>query len=183
MFKFENERMSDCADIELLLDAAFGADRFNKASYSLRDGVAPISSLSMVARCGPQLVGTVRFWPVLVHDLILAENTEALLLGPLAVKPELVGQGIGSKLVEKALTRVDGAGYKRVLLVGDCDYYAQFGFRPVLPSYITLPGGRDARRLCVRQSTALKSLPAVGKVLSVQPPLALAEEFPIAATG
>lgn len=162
MFTFDCERMSDTQDIDLLLDKVFGENRHEKASYSLRDGVPAIQSLSVVARHQNGLAATIRYWPVIVKDMILGTTEEALLLGPLAVEPEVQGTGVGSSLVRHSLEKANNAGFDRILLVGDADYYGRFGFVPVLPSYITLPGGRDARRLMVRQSARFSSLPAVG---------------------
>lgn len=168
MFTFDHERMSDGADIENLLDTVFGSDRFAKASYALREGVHPVRALCLVARHENHVAASVRFWPVLVRDLIGDASAEALLLGPLAVNPEVQGCGVGSSLVQVALGKAESMGYQRILLVGDADYYGRFGFVPVLPSFITLPGGRDARRLLVRQSARLASLPAVGRMMPWQ---------------
>lgn len=165
MINFDQERPFDGAQIEALLDAAFGPDRFNKSSYSLRETVAPIASLSHVARAEGRIVGTVRFWPVLIKDLLRGACEGALLLGPLAVAPSMQKYGIGSELMNRSLDAASTAGHRRILLVGDIDYYGRFGFKSVLPNYITLPGGKDARRLLVRQNTALPSLPGVGKII------------------
>lgn len=182
MINFDQERPFDGVQIEALLDAAFGPDRFNKSSYSLRETVAPIASLSHVARAEGRIVGTVRFWPVLIKDLLRGSLDGALLLGPLAVAPSMQKYGIGSKLMNRALGAASEAGHRRILLVGDIEYYSRFGFKSVLPNYITLPGGKDARRLLVRQSAALASLPGVGKVIpadsaSVLPAGAMAESY------
>lgn len=163
MYTFDNERVSDEQDITLLLDKVFGQNRHEKASYDLRVGVSPIQSLSTVVRQNEGgLVATIRYWPILVKDLIVGTVDEALLLGPLAVDPQLQGSGVGSSLVRYSLEKASAAGFERILLVGDAEYYGRFGFVPVLPSFITLPGGRDARRLLVRQSARVSSLPAVG---------------------
>lgn len=173
MFTFDNERVSDMAGINLLLDTVFGENRLQKASYDLRAGVDPIHSLSTVVRHADGLAATIRFWPVLVKDMILGSSEEALLLGPLAVDPCLQGSGVGSSLVRYSLERANAAGFERVLLVGDAEYYGRFGFVPVLPSFITLPGGRDARRLLVKQSARFSSLPAVG---TLQPFVAVSQQ-------
>lgn len=169
MFTFDQERMSDSQDITALLDIVFGPSREEKASYALRRGVEPIDALSLVARHDGGIAATVRFWPIVVRDLITNTQSETLLLGPLAVAPEVQGHGVGSSLVEYSLNKAHSHGYHRVLLVGDRNYYGKFGFVPVLPSFITLPGGKDARRLLVRQSARLTSLPPVGTLLPWQP--------------
>lgn len=165
MFTFDVERISDDADITLLLDKVFGPDRHEKASYALRDGVDPVWSLCLVARGQSGLAASIRFWPTIVRDLITGTVSEALFLGPLAVDPDIQGSGVGSSLAFRAIHSAEAQGHQRILLVGDPDYYSRFGFAPVLPSFITLPGGKDARRLMVRQSASLASLPAVGTLL------------------
>jgi len=169
MISYGQERPFDKAQVEALLDAAFGPDRFNKSSYSLRDNVDPIAKLSRVARLDGRIVGTIRYWPIVVRDLLRGTDSEALLLGPLAVAPAMHSAGIGGELMRMSLAAASEAGHKRILLVGDIGYYSRFGFKNVLPNYITMPGGRDARRLLVKQSAAMPSLPAVGKILPAAP--------------
>ena len=164
MFEICRERPSDALYIECLLDLNFGYDRFEKASYSVRENVPPLGHLSFVACSQEQLVGTIRFWPIVVRDLINGAQIDAVLLGPLAVDDKWQGSGVGAKLVTHGLRHCLAAGHQRILLVGDIAYYGQFGFQAVLPSCITLPGGYDARRLLVKQPATLPSLPAVGRV-------------------
>ncbi|MFC4347840.1 GNAT family N-acetyltransferase [Kordiimonas lipolytica] len=169
MITIDRERPFDKAAIEKLLDVAFGPDRFNKSSYSLRENNQPVAGLSYVARKADKIVGTVRYWPIEVRDLLGGKPVEALLLGPLAVSPSVQGQGVGAQLMHKSMASANGAGHDRILLVGDYAYYQRFGFEPVLPRYITLPGGKDARRLLVRQPATTTSLPSVGKIVVPMP--------------
>jgi predicted N-acetyltransferase YhbS len=69
----------------------------------------------------------------------------AWLLGPLAVQPGFAGQGMGKALLRHALAQVD----EPVLLVGDPPYYGPFGFKPVSPERVGMPGPVDPRRLLV----------------------------------
>ena len=45
-----------------------------------------------------------------------------------------------------ALARAAECGHGAVLLVGDAPYYARFGFRPVPPGRLALPGPVDPAR-------------------------------------
>jgi len=175
MITYDQERPFDSAQVETLLDVAFGPDRFTKSSYSLRENVPALRHLSWVARADDRLVGTVRFWPIHIQDMILGTKESAVLLGPLAVAPDMQKYGIGAELMRKAVAHANASGHKRILLVGDHAYYSRFGFEHVLPRYITMPGGKDARRLLVRQPATLPSLPAVGKIVSVAPDAAAVE--------
>ena len=53
----------------------------------------------------------------------------------------------GRALVEEGLKRARAEGFALVLLVGDMPYYGRFGFAPVSPGEVTLPGPVDPARL------------------------------------
>ena len=164
MITFDQERPHDYAEIEQLLTSVFGANRFQKASYALRNESSNFGQYACVARAEGLVLATVRFTKIHVEDLLFGGNCNALLLGPLAVTPSMQGAGLGASLVEYALAGVEAAGHKRILLVGDKKYYGRFGFEPTMPRYITLPGGRDADRLLVRQPSDIQQLPMFGRV-------------------
>ncbi len=164
MITFDQERPFDGPQVESMLDASFGPERFKKSSYSIRNDNASIQELSIIVRKDGLLAGSVRFFPVRIHDMIMGSDTDALFLGPLAVHPAVQGLGIGRTIMQKAMANVRAAGHKRVLLVGDVNFYGRFGFESVLPSYITLPSGKE-RRLLIAKPATVSALPAVGKIL------------------
>ena len=57
------------------------------------------------------------------------------------------GRGIGGTLTRAAIEGARRAGEGLVILVGDAPYYARFGFTPVPPGRLTLPGPVDPARL------------------------------------
>ena len=77
----------------------------------------------------------------------IGETNDAALLGPVVVDPAEKGQGFGRALVEEGLKRAKAEGFALVLLVGDMPYYGRFGFTPVRPGQVTLPGPVDPARL------------------------------------
>ncbi len=135
MFAITTERPEDRAEIELLLNRAFGPDRHQKTSYAYRKGVPPVPDLKFAARAKADgaILGTLRFWPVRIGC------HAALLLGPLAVEPALKGRGIGAALMFHGLDAAAWARHSRVVLVGDLDYYARFGFAPATPMGLVMP--------------------------------------------
>lgn len=143
MIELTQQQPADLPAIEALLDAAFGADRRQKISYRYRRGVAPVAELARVARDGNRVVGTIRYWPVLIG----AAGHPALLLGPVAVDPVARGQRLGGTLIESTLTQAAAAGHARVLLVGDLVYYHRFGFVPATGFGLSMPGERPERLL------------------------------------
>ena len=128
MFRIRPETPADTYEVELLFDLAFAPGRTALSSYRLRDGIAPLTDLSLVARDDYDAVaGAVRFWPVRVG----AAGLPALLLGPIAVHPTRQGEGLGALLMSESLSRAAASGWERVLLVGDLPYYSRFGFSKV----------------------------------------------------
>jgi predicted N-acetyltransferase YhbS len=123
------------AAIERLLDLTFGHDRHKKTVYRLREATPAVSSLSFVIERDAQLVASLRFWPV-----TLPNHVQALLLGPLAVLPELSGQGMGRALVRHGMAEAKAEGWPAVLVVGEPKYYEPFGFSREKAENLRLPG-------------------------------------------
>lgn len=122
-YALTHETAADAADIEALMEAAFGPGRHTRTVARLRKDIAPLSEFGFVARIDDIMVASIRFWPVLLPD-----GTRVPLLGPLAVRPEIRGLGIGRALVRHGLDAVREAGYPAVLIIGDPGYYAPFSF-------------------------------------------------------
>ena len=150
--QIEHQDSADLAAVEALLDLAFGPDRHLKTAYRLRDHVAPLAELSFVARMSGRVVGTLRFWPILIKkDETDEGGVPALLLGPIAVEPPLKGKGIGIGLMNYGIAKARDLGHRIVILVGDPDYYRRVGFTQVEPGRLTMPGPVELHRLMVRE--------------------------------
>ncbi len=123
MFTLTEETPDDWWEVEALYDLCFAPGRTALSSYRLRDGVAPVKELSLLARDGDGILGgVIRYWPVLVG------GQQVLLLGPVAVHPTRQGEGLGALLIMGSLERATELGWERVMLVGDAPYYRRFGF-------------------------------------------------------
>ena len=123
MVELTPETEADRWEVEALFDLAFAPGREALSSYRLREGVAPVAALCLVARDGDGiLAAAIRHWPVRV------DGHAALLLGPVAVHPTRQGEGLGGWLIGDSLDRAAGLGWARVLLIGDAPYYRRFGF-------------------------------------------------------
>lgn len=142
MIRIEDEAPADVGAREALLDRAFGPARFRKTSERIREGRLAADGLSLVARDGRRLVGTVRLWHVAAGDA-----GAALLLGPLAVDETMRGEGLGGRLMRRALNRAASLGHRAVLLVGDAPYYARFGFSAEAAAGLAMPGPFERHRL------------------------------------
>jgi len=140
-FVIRSERASDVVAREALLDACFGENRHTRTCQRLRDGRAPAEGLALSALAQGRLVGTLRLW----H--ISAGGVPALVLGPLAVDPSCRDLGVGSALMERALTAAKARGHGAVVLLGDAPYYARFGFSGLKTTELSLPGPFERDRL------------------------------------
>ncbi len=136
------------AAIELLLDLTFGPDRHHKTVYRLRDGIAPAPGLSLVIENGDGLAATLRFWPVM-----LPGGGAALLLGPIAVRPDLAGKGYGKALMRHGIARARARGWPAILLVGDEAYYGKLGFSRAAAEHLQLPGPVERERFLAMELT------------------------------
>jgi len=133
------------ADLPLISELnarVFGPGRFTRTAYRVREGAPQLSPYCRVALLDGRMIAAVRFTPIAIGG-----TGDALLLGPLAVDPEFAGKGHGRQLIGEALALATRDGVRLVVLVGDEPYYARFGFRPVPPGQIGLPGPVDPNRL------------------------------------
>ena len=166
MPQFIQERPGDAALIEPLLDECFGPDRFKKTAYKVRENIAPQRE---------RLLATIRYWPITIGG-----KTPALLLGPIAVSPRLQGKGIGVGLIRETLQVAQDLGHRLIVLVGDPEYYGQFGFENAARRGFLLPGPVEERRFLVKECVqgALKDVSGMlaGAPLTSLPPGRVATE-------
>jgi predicted N-acetyltransferase YhbS len=139
------ETAADASAIERLHERTFGPGRFARTAYRIREGVAHRLDLSLTARIGTLLVGSVRLSPVRIGE------TQALLLGPLTVEPPFRGRGIAKALVARALEEAKAKGHRLVVLVGDEPYYGPLGFKRIPKGRARMPGPVDPARLLVAE--------------------------------
>lgn len=147
MFRILREKPDDSAEVEYLLDLAFAPGRTALSSYRLRDGIAPVPELGLVARDDyDALAAAIRYWPVRVGEA----GAPALLLGPVAVHPTRQGEGLGALLIADSLERARDLGWTRVILVGDEPYYRRFGFSRDAARALGYPPPTNPDRLLAR---------------------------------
>ncbi|WP_420960956.1 GNAT family N-acetyltransferase [Brucella sp. IR073] len=146
-FVILDEAAHDAAAREALLDRAMGEGRRRKSSEKLRRGRMPSAGLAFAARDeNGTLTGTVRLWDIRAGRDGAGRSVPALLLGPLAVDPAYEGQGIGSALMRHAVAEAARLGHGAILLVGDPEYYARFGFSGEKVGGLAMPGPVERRR-------------------------------------
>ena len=158
MVELSKQTAADDAEIETLMGRAFGPARYKRSVWLLRSG-PPIANLSLVLRESGAMLASLRFWEVQL------EQQAVLLLGPLAVQPDLRGQGYGQQIVKEGLARAKAIGkWPLVLVSGEPEYYPKFGFVPAAPYQLEWPGFVEPERL---QLLELR----LGALAKLRPPL------------
>ncbi len=102
--------------------------------------------LSLVAEIDGEVVGHIAFSAASIGGT----SSGWFLLGPVAVLPDLQGNGIGRALVESGLGMLRATGACGCTLVGDPAFYGRFGFRRY-PG-VVWQGVPDANVLCLKMS-------------------------------
>lgn len=124
-----DERETDIAAIRALTEEAFAAvpqSRQTEAAVIDALRAAGALTLSLVAvDDDDEIVGHVAISPVSIGD-----DAELGWYGggPLSVRPDRQGSGIGTALVRSAFERLRETGARGCVAVGDPDYYGRFGF-------------------------------------------------------
>jgi predicted N-acetyltransferase YhbS len=143
------ERPDDASAIEALQQAAFGPGAYARAAFRVREEAPHDPTLSFLTeRDDGMLIGSVRLTPIRVGDAM------GMLLGPLVVDPAYKGLGYGKALMRLVMEEARKAGWPFVILVGDQPYYWPFGFRPLPPKRVAMPGPVDPARLLVAELVA-----------------------------
>ena len=122
------ETEKDLAAIQSINVAAFADHPFSHQTEhlivnALRDAGA--LTLSLVAEDAGEVVGHIAFSPALIDGNDLKWFT----LGPIAVAPKRQRQGIGSRLMEQALSELRAMQAEGCVLLGEPAYYGRFGFQ------------------------------------------------------
>lgn len=134
-------------DIDALLDTAFGADRRGRTAYLIRAGMPVIDSLSFAALKDGELAGTIQCWPVALHRDD-GGTVPLVMVGPVAIRPDLQGLGYGRALMAEMQATADALDLGGALmLIGDPEYYARFGFSADCTGQWRAPGPVERHRL------------------------------------
>lgn len=109
----------DHVNISVLVVSSFRQPNESNLIRALRKSGELAVELVAVAKAG--LVGHVA-----LSRMVSPENW--LALGPVCVRPENAGQGIGHELILHGIDAARRAKFDAIVVVGDPDYYRRFGF-------------------------------------------------------
>ena len=148
------EQPGDEEPTRALHDAAFGVPEGAEHSVEtrildrLRSDGDLLDALTLVAELGGEVVGHV------VCSRASMGEGPSVALGPIAVRPDHQGQGVGSALVAAVLVTADSRAEPSVVLLGDPGWYAHFGFETAAAHGIGSPGPWQDRYFQVKRLQA-----------------------------
>lgn len=133
------ERPSEYRAMEEIVREAFW-DKFSPGCsehlvvHHLRGSAEAVPELCLAAEENGSLAGGIWYARAAVRN----GNSlhPVLTMGPVCVKPDRQGQGIGGALIRKTLADAEGLA-PAVIIYGDLNYYRRFGFRPASEFGIT----------------------------------------------
>lgn len=138
------EEPGDAAAVQEIIRAAFSGtdgvvieDRLND---ELRRDPALVRNLTLVAERDGRIVGQVTSsYGVLVDHGGRTPDRPLVGVGPVAVRPDDQGNGVGRALLTELIDRARQAGEPALVLLGDPAFYGRFGFRPATEAGIDSP--------------------------------------------
>jgi putative acetyltransferase len=118
------ERPEDLREISEVVAAAFRDPSVADFTESIRASAGYVPELTFVAEADGEIVG----FTMLSHIEIAGLQRRLVILTPMAVRPDRQRQGVGTAVVQAAVTAADERGEPLVLVEGIPAYYPRFGF-------------------------------------------------------
>ena len=126
------EKKTDNKKIFLLEEDVLGPGRYARPSFRLRENLEHNIKFSKVCCQCQKIIGSIRFFNCQI------QNNRGLMLGPLIVDQKFKGRGIGKELVNNSISSIDKKNIDFIILIGEFDYYRQFGFEVNTNIYFSL---------------------------------------------
>ena len=110
-------------------------------AHRLRDAPSFVPELDFVAVGDDgELIGRIMYTRA---EVVVAsgESTEILTFGPLAVRPDMQGKGVGQALIAYSAARARDLGFPAIVIWGPPDYYPRAGFERAAAYGLADPSG------------------------------------------
>ena len=146
-FNIRNEEIKDIEQVREIVRATFPTEAESKLVDALRaNGKATIS---LVAVNGDDVLGHILFSPVTTSP---PGDAKGIGLAPVAVRPDVQSQGVGSQLIRQSLLLCKEMGFDYCVVLGAPKYYSRFGFEKAGDSGVGNEYGVDEEFMLIRFS-------------------------------
>lgn len=142
-----NEEEKDIEQVRAIVSAAFPSKSESRLVDLLRQNGK--ATISLVAVDGEAVLGHILFSPVAITPPP-PDDPKGLGLAPVAVRPDVQSQGIGSQLIREGLRLCKELGYAYCVVLGGPEYYQRFGFEKASPFGIQNEYEVDAEFMLIR---------------------------------
>lgn len=146
-FILRNEEENDYFEVENVTREAFwnvyrpGCNE-HLVTHNLRKKPAFIKELDYVIEKDGAIIGTIIYSNVQLK-LDGGRVKEFICFGPVGIRPDYQGIGLGQKLIEYSLEKAKNLGYGAVFIEGNHNYYHRFGFESASKYGVFLDDNRD----------------------------------------
>ena len=124
----QTETSNDIEHIRSITTAAFKDEKHSsQTEAAIVDALRKSGALtlSLVLHEGSEVIGHVAFSPVVIDG----RDCGWFGLGPVSVRPDKQGVGVGSLLIRDGLERLGSMGANGCVVLGNPAYYSRFGFK------------------------------------------------------
>lgn len=142
-----NEEEKDYFEVENVTREAFwnvyrpGCNE-HLVTHNFRTSPAFIKELDFVIEKDGEIIGTIIYSKVKIK-LDCGGVKEFICFGPIGIRPDYQGRGLGEKLIEYSLEKAKKLGYDTVFITGNHKYYNRIGFESASKYGIYLDENRD----------------------------------------
>ena len=145
--KIRKEEPKDIPAVREIVRAAFPTEVESQLVDALRENGRAVVSLVVVN--AEKVVGHILFSPVTTAP---PSDARGIGLAPVAVRPDLQSQGIGSKLIREGLRLCREMVFDYCVVLGSPGYYQRFGFQKASPFGIRNEYGVEEEFMIIRLS-------------------------------
>lgn len=98
--------------------------------HQLRDDSSFIEDLAYIIEKDNEIIGHINYsiGKLNLNEHSSSKKLDAVVLGPLSIKPEYQNHGYGSKLIKSTLEMAKEKDIPFIFVIGDENYYSRFGF-------------------------------------------------------
>ena len=129
--------------VEKLYDEVFGENRKDRTVYKFRTGEKVKDLCFVIKNTDTDIFACIRYW------FIKIGLVNGLLLGPLAVRNNMRGYGLGSMLIKHSTKVANEKKFNFCFVSGEANLYPRFGFKKINDKDLILPGYIDPNRLYI----------------------------------